>query len=184
MRIVISILLIFLLTGCGLIECVDHQFEREPVPIDKRLEFTLTFKDKTPEIYVVQCEKYYSSGCTERGNSWLIRETGKASSYDLSHYAFEHQSKTYELDLPSCRELVKEGKRFSLADTRIVIDREKSEKTNYGSKWLGKDFRYIGSEGNVHRYKTGGYDDKPLEILELEFTLSLNGKAFNTKPAQ
>lgn len=57
-------------------------------------------------------------------------------------------------------------------------DASKTEKTEIGqvTSWLGKSYYYLSTKQGVHRFKRGGYRDVPLEIIELAFTIKLNGK--------
>ena len=69
-----------------------------------------------------------------------------------------------------------------MKDTRIIWGRDKASAEKSGDNGtrnvlLGKSFRYVESEKNIHTYKYGGYTGKPLEIIKVNFTLTLNGKA-------
>lgn len=75
-RIFLSAFLLILVAGCGAIQCVDAQFEREPIPIDTQFKFQLIQPDQATQTIDVKCERYYSAMCSERRNSWLIREVG------------------------------------------------------------------------------------------------------------
>ncbi len=172
-----------LLAGCGAIQCVDAQFEREPIPIDTQFKFQLIQPDQATQTIDVKCERYYSAMCSERGNSWLIREVGSSSNHGNSLFELKHNSdKIYQLELPQCRSLVENKRPISLKDTRIIWGRDKAsaEKPDDNGKrniLLGKSFRYVESEQDIHTYKYGGYTGKPLEIIKVNFTLALNGKA-------
>ena len=67
MKNIIVIITIFSLNGCGVIPCIDAQFERDIKPIDKVFNVELNFNDKVFK-KTVKCEKYYSALCATRGN--------------------------------------------------------------------------------------------------------------------
>jgi hypothetical protein len=169
------------LSGCGLIECIDTQIERKPIPIDKKLLFDLSIVDQPDTSIEVVCEKFYDSMCAERGNYWSIRQTGLKSSFGSSSVKLKNDNETsYELEFPHCKKLVTD-KEITLKDTRIVWGREKVKVEAFGENgkiesWLGKSFRYLSSQGAVHKYKYGGYKGAPLEIIEFEFSIYLNGQ--------
>ncbi|GGF53599.1 hypothetical protein GCM10011338_02170 [Alteromonas lipolytica] len=58
-----------LVSACEVVECVDAQFEREPIPLKDEAHFALAFPDGERQSYTVKCEKYYDAMCAERGNS-------------------------------------------------------------------------------------------------------------------
>lgn len=181
-RIFLSAFLLIFVAGCGAIQCVDAQFERKPIPIDTQFKFQLIQPDQEIKTIDVKCERYYNSMCSERGNSWQIREVNPSSIYGSSQFKLNHSSdKVYQLELPRCRSLVENKRPISLKDTQIVWGRDTASAEKPGDNGkrnilLGKSFRYVESEQNVHTYKYGGYTGKPLEIIKVKFTLTLNGK--------
>lgn len=170
-----------LLSSCGAIECIDAQFEREPVKINGESLFEIIFANGEHKSHVIKCEKYYDSMCTERGNSWRIREVGQLGEEKRSYLPISNESGTpYELELPSCEKIIKLNSQIAMKDIAIVWNKDasKTESTEYGkvTSWLGKSYHYVSSENGIHTFKYGGYRDVPLEELKFEFTLKLNGR--------
>ncbi|WP_141235681.1 hypothetical protein [Pseudoalteromonas sp. NBT06-2] len=170
-----------LLSACGVIECVDSQFEREPVNINGESLFEITFSNGELKSHAIKCEKYYDSMCAERGNSWRIREVGKSGEHKRSYLPIPSESgSSYELELPNCEKIIRLNSQITMKDIAIVWNKDasKTESTELGkvTSWLGKSYHYVSSENGVHNFKYGGYRDVPLEELKLEFTLKLNGK--------
>lgn len=166
------------ISSCGVIECVDSQFEREPIPIKGESLFEVAFPNGVTKSHSIKCEKYYDAICAERGNSWKIREVGKKSSHKRSHIPVLTDG--YEIELPNCRQLKDTNSKITMNDISIVWNKDGSEtkQTNEGTvvtSWLGKSYYYVSSKNGIHRFKTDGYRDVPLEIVEFEFDLKLNG---------
>lgn len=178
--IVIFITSIFI-TSCGVIECVDSQFEREPVAIEGEYLFDITFDDNRSTFHAIKCEKYYDAICAERGNSWRIREVGKLNAYKRSALPVSSDSNTqYDLILPNCEKMIKLNAQIKMKDLHIVWNKGalKIEKTKTGqvTTSLSKSYHYLSTENGVHRFKYGGYRDVPLEVITLKFSIKLNGK--------
>jgi hypothetical protein len=177
MRFLILFVISILTSSCGVIQCVDSQFERKPIPIKGESVFEVTFSDGDIKSHVIKCEKYYSAICASRGNSWKVREVGKAGSLKRSYFSVLTDS--YEIELPTCRQLTDSNSKITMDDISIVWNKEGVEtmQTDSGTitSWLGKRFHYVSSTNGIHKFKTGGYGDEPLEIVEFEFDLKLNG---------
>lgn len=167
--------------ACGVIECVDSQFERKPIPIKGEYNFTVSFPSGDSSSHIIKCEQYYDSMCSERGNSWSVREVGKSGSYKNSYIPIA--STEYELQLPQCNEILKPNEKLNIKDLRIVWNKEasKTEHTEFGevTSWLGKSYIYVETKNGIHSFKTGGYRDVPLEVIKLKFDISLNGQPLN-----
>ena len=119
--------------------------------------------------------------CTERGNSWRIREVGKSGEYKRSHIPiFSDSGELFELQLLSCQELLLDEQEYTLKDFRLVWNKDgvkvSKTETSTTTTWLGKSFSYVSSRDNLHTFKYGGYIGAPLEEITIEFTLKLNGK--------
>ena len=169
------------LSACGVIECVDSQFERQSIAIDGESFFEILLADGKSISYAIKCEKYYDSMCAERGNSWQIREVGKSNEYKRSYLPITSESKvSYDLELPSCEEIIKLNSIVKMKDMSVVWNKNdsKTEKTELSqvTSWLGKRYHYVSTINGVHSFKYGGYRDVPLEMVKLDFTLKLNGK--------
>jgi len=103
LRFLVLFFVLVLTSSCGVIECVDSQFERESVAIDGESDFEVVFSNEESKFHSVKCEKYYDSMCAERGNSWRIREVGKSGEYKRSYIPVSDKSGiTFELELPNC----------------------------------------------------------------------------------
>lgn len=183
MRTIILTFIFLILIGCGTISCIDSQFERKPVPIEGELVFQIQLTDGKKYQHQIKCERYYDSMCTERGNSWEIREVGYTSTYRGSSLPIKHASgEEYVLELPSCEKLIENSANVSLKNTHVVLARDKVQidKTSLGKDsgpfvWIGKRYGYASSKNGKHTFKSGGYMREPLETLEFEFNLNLNG---------
>ncbi|TLX45075.1 hypothetical protein C1E24_20875 [Pseudoalteromonas phenolica] len=180
LRFLVLFFVLVLTSSCGVIECVDSQFERESVAIDGESGFEVVFSNGESKFHSIKCEKYYDSMCAERGNSWRTREVGKSGEYKRSYMPVSDKSGiAFELELPNCEKLIKLNSQIQMEDISITWNRNesKTEKTELGqvTSWLGKRYNYVSTKSGVHSFKSGGYRDVPLEIIELEFTLKLNG---------
>lgn len=171
--------LLLLTTACGVIECVDSQFDRKPVEIAGASNFEVVFSNGQSRFHRIKCEKYYDSMCAERGNSWRVREVGKQGEYKRSYIPIvDELGVTFELELPNCEKLISLNSKISMEDISITWNRKasKTETTELGqvTSWLGKRYKYVSTTNGVHHFKNGGYRDVPLEIIALNFTLKLN----------
>lgn len=180
LKFLVLLSLVILTSSCGVIECVDSQFERKPVAIDGESNFEVVLSNKESKFHRITCEKYYDSMCAERGNSWKVREVGKQGEYKRSYIPIADTSGViFELELPNCEKIISTNSQISMKDISITWNRTaaKTETTSLGrvTSWLGKRYRYVSTIKGTHRFKNGGYRDVPLEIIELNFTLKLNG---------
>ena len=172
-RKLILLSLVWFISSCGAMVCLDSKIEREPRPIDGETVFELTFPDGETYTHIIKCEQYYDAQCTYRGNSWRIREVGLANDAKRSHIPLESENgNAYELTLIDCKRINKDDLNLTLKDFSIVWNKDGVEKTNYGSRWLGKTFRYIKTdESGVHHYRYGGTE----ETFSVKFSLKVDG---------
>lgn len=123
-----------LLSACGVLECVDKQIPRQPVPLAKEYRFELHIAGAAPMVHTIRCEEFYSASCSERGNYWAVREVGQQRKTDRSTFRFKHSSgKEYDLELPTCGELIYPRKSLNLDDIRVIYERGKYSETIEGS---------------------------------------------------
>lgn len=113
------------ISSCGVVECLDSQFEREPIPLKDESLFEVTFPNGVTKSHIIKCEKYYDAICAERGNSWKIREVGKTGSYKQSHIPVLTDG--FEIELPTCRHLRDSDSKITMNDISIVWNKEGSE---------------------------------------------------------
>lgn len=181
MRLIIVLTFTLFLFGCGIVPCIDAQFEREPEPIEGSYNYQVKLANGETYHHTIKCERYYDAMCAARGNSWRVREVGGGSTYQSSTLPLPHDlGGNYELELPTCSTLIRSNGVVSLKNTHIVLDRKefKVETTESGitkRTWLGKRYRYVSSNQGIHLYQRGGYGKTPKEKVEISFDLTLNG---------
>ena len=166
----IPLILLLGLTGCGTIACIDHQFERDPVPISEPYVVTLEFADRAPVSRTVHCEHYYDSMCAERGNYWSIREVGKRTQYDTSEFRIEDEVFGEVLvPLPACSAVIQD-REISLEN--IVL------KVNGRPMWLRA------SDGDLRTYQTAAFAGEAPEQIQLRLMISVDGEDLSPRGQQ
>ncbi|WP_155247679.1 hypothetical protein [Teredinibacter turnerae] len=156
---------VFFLNACGVYECIDAKFEREPRPIDKVFNVDVTIDDAVFS-KEVRCEHYYDAMCAERGNWWSIREVGKESKYQSSNVEYDHPKYgLIEFPVPDCLDMV-EAREISL--------------NHLLPKIAGKTHWLMDSKGNARVYKTHR-NNPDSEAVKVELTVKINGREIHEK---
>jgi len=159
-KLLIPILCTFL-SGCGVYECVDAKFPRDPKPIDEVFIVELKYQEQDVIKKKIVCEEYYDAMCSERGNFWAEREVGFAKYYQHSDIEV-HDSSIGNIifPMPSCGKLV--NKQDILLDhLTLTID--------------GTDYFYKKSNGKFHTYQTSTPPGGKAKAVTLNFELKVNG---------
>jgi hypothetical protein len=157
----IAAVLITLLSSCGVIECIDHQIDRDPVAIPDPYVVDLEFKDHPKYSMTVYCERYYDSMCAERANYWAIREVGKTSQYETSAFSISDPVLgEFVVPIPACSEVIK-NKEIPLNHIVLNVD--------------GKSMWLRGSEGDMRTYQTGSQANRVPEEIQVRLNLYVNG---------
>ncbi|TWX64214.1 hypothetical protein [Colwellia sp. C1TZA3] len=156
------ILIVFLLSGCGAIECLDSQFEREPIQIEGNNIIEFQYKDEAAIKKNMKCEKFYDAMCAERGNYWAVREVGFKRKYRTSKIEFfANGIGNVKISQPTCDDLI-ENKKITLESLNVTID--------------GSHYYFNKTIDGIHHYKTSeNIKNKPVKYAELDFELRVNG---------
>ena len=157
-----TILILLLLQGCGVYECIDTNVVRESKPIEQQFIVKLQFEGKTMSM-PIKCEEYYDSMCAERGNYWAIREIGKKSQYQTSSFHFRSNSLgQVEVPIPRCSDMAR-GKKTPLDHIVLRIE--------------GEPFWLSSSNGSKRTYKSRKTPSGEQKTVAIDLMLSVNGEA-------
>ncbi len=99
--------------------CIDAKIPRGSEKVDGYYEVTLKYPEQELIVRTIECESYYDSQCSTRGNSWGYREVGQEKGWPsqiVSVNTTEHGP--IEFSLPNCNWLVT-GK--SVSDHKSII---------------------------------------------------------------
>ena len=148
------------LSGCGVYECIDVKFERDPKPINEVVTVDLTFQNQEMSMEV-KCEEYYDSLCAERGNYWAVREVGTEKSGQTSSFKFnDPELGDVEVSIPRCGDMLK-GRETPIKHILPKINGE--------IYWL------VGTENGVGKYQTSKYMTKTVKEAHFNLSMSING---------
>ena len=154
------ILSAILLSGCGVYECIDMRFERDPKPINKTIMVSVNFNDQHQNMEI-KCEEYYDALCAERGNYWAVREVGSEKSGQTSSFVFNDPDLgKVEVSVPLCGDMLK-GREIPLKHILPKINGE--------TYWL------VGSENGVGKYRTSKYLTESVKEASFNLQMSING---------
>ena len=154
------LLLVIVLNGCGVYECIDMKFERDPKPIDETVTVVLTFQDKKMTMEV-KCEEYYDALCAVRGNYWAVREVGSEKAGQTSSFKFnDSELGAVEISIPRCGDILK---------NREVPIKHILPKIN------GEIYWFVGTENGVGKYQTSKYMTKTVKEAYFNLSMSING---------
>ena len=161
----LTVITISLLTGCGVYECIDETFIREPITIQPAFAIELRLNKQRVEKQVV-CEHYYDAMCAERGNFWAFREKGFKHLGQTSKFVIsDPELGTIELGIPPCQEMAR-GRPYPLKYVILTIKGEKY--------WLES------STGNLRTYATStAHRDSVKKTAILHLDLLVNGQPLN-----
>ncbi len=156
------LLSVIALNGCGVIECIDNKFERDPKPINETVTVSLTFQEKELSMEV-KCEEYYDAMCAERGNYWAVREAGFENDGQTSSFRFtDPELGNVEVSIPRCGDMLK-GRDIPLEYILPEI--------NGDTYWL------VGMENGIGIYRTSEYLTKIVKEAHIHLTMSINDVA-------
>jgi hypothetical protein len=162
-----ALALLPLLGGCGVYECIDARFEREPRPVEQTFSVVLDYEG-TRHQRDVQCEEYYDAMCAERGNYWSTRQVGTASRYDNGAFHVTHERLgPLTIPLPSCTDMTS-GRDTPL--DHLVI-----------SAGGNNHYRLIASDGDLRTYEAMPHASKPGEIVRIRLSMRVNGRALEQR---
>ncbi len=151
------------LGGCGVFECLDAQFERDPKPIQQVFVVELAL-DGTRHHQVIQCEEYYDAMCSERGNYWTSRRTGTQSRNDDGHFNVAHERLgPLSISVPSCADMTSR-RQTPLAN--LIFFAEGNNR-----------YLLIRSDGELRTYRAWDHGSKPGDILQIPLSMSVNGES-------
>ena len=155
------LLSVFALNGCGVLECIDTKFERDPKPIDEIVSVSVTFQEKEMSMEL-KCEEYYDALCAERGNYWDVREVGSEKAGQTSSFRFKDaELGEVVISVPLCGHML-EGREIPLKHVLPKINGE--------TYWL------VGTENGVGKYRTSKYMTEPVKEAHFNLSMSVNGK--------
>jgi hypothetical protein len=148
------------LQGCGVYECIDTIIPRSVRPIDQPIAIEIEFNDQVMSM-TVHCEEYYEAMCSERGNSWSVREVGLESYNETSKFQFtDTVLGIVEIPIPNCENVVR-GKVTPL--NHIVI------RINGEPYWL------TSSEGNTRILQSNRYANTAQKSVQVTWSMRVNG---------
>lgn len=168
------------LSACGVLECVDKQVPRSSKPLAEDYRFELQIRGMEPLKYTVKCEEFYSASCSERGNFWTVREIGHSRSSQRSAFSIkDNAGKDFDLELPTCQELVYAKKKLNLNNFNAVFERGKHVVTvdngTTTTTSLSTTYWYKDSDGHHHSFRHIRQKGTPEQIVTFDFRLFLNG---------
>ncbi len=119
--------------------CIDAKKARESIPVSDPVVIDFQYKESAKQQIKIQCEKYYDSQCSARGNYWDYREVGKSSSYDLHELVIQDENiGEISFSLPKCKDLMN-LKSLSGKEIQVEIN--------------GHRYSIIYQTGDSYRYK-------------------------------
>ena len=139
--------------------CIDAKIPRDNVKVEGHYKVTLEYLGKEPISRNIECESYYDSQCSTRGNSWGYRELGQKKGWPsqmVTINTLEHGP--IEFSLPSCNWLVT-GK--SINDYKSIIEVS------------GKTYFLKSSDKDSHKYVASSLDGSPKKTITINYSVKV-----------
>jgi hypothetical protein len=164
-RILILPLAAVLLSGCGVVECIDAQIPRSAEQLKEPITVEIAYAGAEVVRREIRCERYYDAQCSERGNRWSIRQAGAKD---------EHEKGLAKIIAPQIGEIV-----FDLPLCNYVHQGRVTTLKWVHPRINGELYSYVESHGQRHLFRTRSGNST--KTIELQFDYKINGVSLAPK---